>query len=451
MYIAIGMLVVLGVAVLVHEFGHFIIARRNGVRVEEFCIGFPPRIFSVKKGETVYSLGMIPVGGFVKMAGEDPEAVSGAPDEFFSKSIPVRMRIAMAGPAGNFVCAYLCILIYLWTGGVKDTLPILGTPLDPQDKTVYEQIGVSVGDRIVEVRGRNPRSYNESLEFLFSSDSWPASLSVQRGDTRISVRLDSEGAHRLADAAYPRVDPVISRVLNGGPADLAGLKAGDRVTDINGQPIAEWSQLQKMISSSPGETLVIGIIRDGSRRTLSMTTSVQRQQKVSGEIEKVGRIGVMSPIEGSARHFGFWEGLAVAGKETARSIEKFIYVLWHLITGDLSMKLLGGPVGIAQVAGEKLRVGPHEFLDFLASINANLGFINLMPFFLVTDGGLIFLFCIEAVRRKKMSIKSLERWHKLGWAMVLTLLIVATYNDLMIRLELGEKVSRGIDALKRMF
>ncbi len=447
MYIVIGMLLVLGVAVLVHEFGHFVIARRNGVRVEEFCIGFPPRIFSVKKGETLYSFGVIPLGGFVKMAGEDPEAVSGESYEFFSKPIPARIRIALAGPAGNFVCAYICILIYLWTGGVKDTLPILATPIEPQVKIVYEQLGVTVGDRIAEVRGQKPRSFEEYLEILFSSDSWPVSMVFQHGDTRISVQMDSEEARHL----FPRVDPVVSRVVKGDPADRSGLQAGDRISDINGRPIVEWSQLQKIISSSPGETLTVGIIRDGARQTLSIMTNAQTQQKLSGEIEKVGRIGVMSPIVGTARHFGFWEGFAFAGKEMVQEVERFIYILWHLITGDLSLKLLGGPIGIAQAAGQTLKLGPHEFLNFLATINANLGFVNLIPFFLITDGGLILLFCIEAVRRRKMSIKALERWHKLGWAMVLTLLVVATYNDLVIRLELGEKFYRGINALKQMF
>lgn len=450
MYTLIGTLVVLGVAVLVHELGHFIIARRNGVRVEEFCIGFPPRLFKVKRGDTQYSLGMIPIGGFVKMAGEEPDAVSGAPDEFFSKSVPARIRIALAGPAGNFVCAYICVLIYIWTGGVQEPLyaPVFGTP---PDTSVYQEMGIAVGDRMVSVRGRPPRTYYESYEMLTSADTWPAGIVLQRGSEQVTVHVDSDQAQRLFESAMPLVEPAISRVMSGSPAARAGLVEKDRITDIDGRPVTEWSELQKAVSTSGGETLILGIIRNDARQTIVLVPEIQRQQTESGTIEKVGRIGIQNAVASQAKEFGILESFWIAFQKLYDFIEMFCDVLWRLLTGGLSPKLLGGPIGIAQYAGESLKQGSHQFLMFLGLINANLGFVNLIPFFLITDGGLIFLFGIEAVRRRKMSIKGLERWQTLGWAMVLTLLVMATYNDLMIRLELGEKVSRGFDALKGLF
>ena len=450
MYTLIGTLLVLGIAVLVHELGHFIIARRNGVRVDEFCIGFPPRILKIKRCDTQYSLGIIPVGGFVKMAGEDPEAVSGAPDEFFSQSVPARIRIALAGPFGNFVCAYACVLIYLWTGGAQDVLhpPVFGTPPSAE---VYEKTGVRAGDRIVEVRGRSPKTFSESFDILSASDTWPATLVIERGSGRIVLEIDSPSAKDLADSAVPLREPVVARVMQGSPASKAGLEIGDRITEISGHPISEWSQMQTIVSQSGGETLTFGIIRATEPKTVSLVPEILRQQTETGELVSVGRIGIQSSAPSQTRTYGFWEGLWVSFKTVYGFIMTFFAVLWKLFTGGLSVKLLGGPVGIAQVAGDSLQQGAHQFLMFLGIINANLGFVNLIPFFLVTDGGLILLFGIEALRRRKMSIKGLERWNKLGWAMVLTLLVMATYNDLMIRLELGVKVSRGIHALKEMF
>ncbi|OGH55562.1 MAG: RIP metalloprotease RseP [Candidatus Lindowbacteria bacterium RIFCSPLOWO2_12_FULL_62_27] len=450
MYILIGSLLVLGIAVLVHEFGHFVVARRNGVRVEEFCIGFPPRIFKFKKGVTQYSIGIIPVGGFVKMAGEDPESLSGAPDEFFSKSIPVRIRIALAGPFGNFVCAYFCVLIYLWTGGVQEALhaPVFGTPTDTE---AYRSAGIEVGDRLVAVRGKTPETFSEAFEILQAGDTWPADIALERGESRLDLQLDSEQAQRLSEGAFPKIDLVVSRVMPGSPAARAGLESGDRIHEIDGGPVDEWQELQKIVSAKGGETVTLAFSRGNDRHSITLIPQIQSQQTENGEMEKVGRIGIQNAVASRSHAYGFWEGLWVALKMLFGFITLFLDVLWRLLTGGLSVKLLGGPVGIAQYAGESLRQGSHQFLMFLGVINANLGFVNLIPFFLITDGGLIFLFLIEAVRRRRMSIRGLERWHKLGWAMVLTLLVMATYNDLMIRLELGEKVSRGFDALRRLF
>ncbi len=452
MYTFVGTLLVLGVAVLVHELGHFLIARRNGVRVEEFCIGFPPRIFKIKRGDTQYSVGIIPIGGFVKMAGEDPEAVQGMPDEFFSQSVPVRIRIALAGPFGNFVCAYLCILLFLWTGGVQEMLypPVLGTSSTPG---VYEKIGVAAGDRIISVRGQVPETFSDVLERIQSPDSWPAELVFQRDSAGVpvTISLDSSQAAQFIDAAYPMVDPVVSKVMEEGPAARAGIQSGDRIVEINDTPISEWNQLQRLISASAGETLALGIVRSGARLSITIVPDALRQQNHTGDVEKVGRIGIQPAVRTESHRYGFLDGLWAGAKMVVGFIRLFFGVLWHLVTGGLSYKLLGGPVGIAQVAGESLKQGSSQFLMFLSVINANLGFVNLLPFFLVTDGGLIFLFGIEAVRRRKMSIKGLERWNKVGWMMVMSLLIMATWNDLMIRLDLGEKISRAISKVHGIF
>lgn len=449
MYTIIGTLVVLGVAVVVHELGHFIVARRNKVRVEEFCIGFPPRIFKTQKGDTQYSIGVIPLGGFVKMAGEDPESVSGKPDEFFSQSVPVRIRIALAGPFGNFVCAYLCVLVFLWLGGVQEFLhaPVFGTPSKPE---AYQKLGIATGDRILSISGASPRTFTDAFERLDQTTSWPAAMVLQRGTDTVEIRLDANRAEALRDVAVPFAVPVVSKVLAGSPAAQAGIAAGDRITSVNDTPIAEWSQLQRMISTSAGETLTLGIVRDQSSKTVTLVPETMRQQKHTGEMERVGRIGIQSGVQSEPRRFGFLEGLWKGLKMVVGFIGLFFDVLWRLVTGEVSVKLLGGPVGIAQVAGDSLQQGGLQFLMFLGVINANLGFVNLLPFFLVTDGGLILLFLIEAVRRRKMSIRSLERWNKLGWSMVLALLIMATYNDLMIRLDLGEKILRLIQKIQEI-
>lgn len=450
MYTLIGTLLVLGIAIIVHELGHFIAARRSGVRVEEFCIGFPPRIFSVRRGETQYSIGILPLGGFVKMAGEDPEAVTGAPDEFFSQSIPARIRIALAGPFGNFICAYFCVLIYLWTGGVQESLrpPVLGIP---ETAGAYEAAGVRPGDRIIDVDGTPTQKFSDFFRLMAAPGSRPVRMTVVRGGETLSLSMDTAVAAALEQEVVPMIEPVIANVLARSPAAKAGLASGDRVTDVNGVPISEWAELQRTVSAMGGETVVMGVMRGTTYIPVTVVPDIQRQQTPQGEMEKVGRIGVQSGVNLEPVRFGFLDGLWQALKMVWGFILLFFSLIWQLFTGGLSPKLLGGPIGIAQVAGESLRQGGHHFLMFLGMINANLGFVNLIPFFLVTDGGLIVLFLIEAIRRKKMSLQGLERWTKVGWAMVLSLLIMATYNDLVIRLELGDKICRGIDHMKNYF
>ncbi|MBI4178614.1 RIP metalloprotease RseP [bacterium] len=451
MYYVIGTLIVLGVAVLVHELGHFILARRNGVRVEEFCIGFPPRIWSTTRGGTRYSLGVIPVGGFVKMAGDDPESLSGQPDEFFSKSIWIRVKIALAGPTANFVCAYLCVVIYLWTGGIQTPIyePIFGTPAD--GPVVYEKYGIDVGDRVIEIAGRKPGRYDEIFKILEEEKTWPVTLVCEGDKGRKTLRLESGAAAELAKIAYPRVDPAIARVFPSSPASRADLMAGDRIAAVNGKPISEWSELHSAISRAPGETLILGVVRESGPVTLTLIPEAHQVQNAQGEVETVGRIGIQSGVKTESQRVAFMESLKIACMMLYEFVLKFLTVLWQLVSGSLSVKMLAGPVGIAQFAGDSLKQGGYPFLEFLGMINANLGFVNLIPLFLITDGGLIFLFLIEAIRRRKMSVKSLERWNILGWAMVLTLLVMATYNDLMIRLRLGEKLARGFDTLKDIF
>ncbi|MBI4179261.1 site-2 protease family protein [bacterium] len=185
--------------------------------------------------------------------------------------------------------------------------------------------------------------------------------------------------------------------------------------------------------------------------TLTLIPEAHQVQNAQGELETVGRIGIQSGVKTESQRVAFTESLKIACVMLYEFVLKFLTVLWQLVSGALSVKMLAGPVGIAQFAGDSLKQVGYPFLEFLGMINANLGFVNLIPLFLITDGGLIFLFLIEAVRRRKMSVKSLERWNILGWAMVLTLLVMATYNDLMIRLRLGEKLSRGFDTLKDIF
>ena len=335
---------VLGVLVLVHELGHFVTAKLTGMRVDEFAIGFGPKLLSTKRGETVYSIRMVPLGGFNDIAGMNPEENEAGERGYCEKPIPSRMLVILAGSIMNFI-----LPVFLFFG-------------------IFFFSGVST---------QNP-------------------------------------------------EPIMGTVLADKPAALAGMKDGDRVLAVNGVPIASWQEFTEMVQNDAElpdgsrAPMVMEVRRGEEQLQLTMTPAYDSQSKRA-------MVGVMSAID--HREAGLFESAQLAVVKTVSIIAAMLDALYRLIL-ELSGAELSGPIGIAQMAGEVAQMGIVPLLSFTAFLSLNLGIINLFPL-PALDGGHFAMLCVEAVRGKPMSPKALYYMQCFGVALIVTLMLFATANDLM--------------------
>jgi regulator of sigma E protease len=415
-------LIVIGILVFVHEFGHFLMAKRAGVRVEKFSLGMGPKIVGYKKGDTEYVISALPLGGYVKMAGENPdEEPTGAPDEFQSKSVWQRVTIAATGPLTNIVLAFLIMpfvfMVGTYTlGPAKVGFVEKGSPA--------EQVGFMVGDVIEKINGRTIVDW-EKAEMLIAVNP----------DTDIKVLVDRNGENKTI-ILRPKLDPErnigvsglapdfpveVGKLKPGFPAEKSGLKVNDKVIAVDGKTVHYWNQFSTIIKESNGKELTLTVEREGKSFPIVVTP-----------IEDSGRyvIGVEPIIRMVFKKYGFFQSLSLGFDKTLEFIDVTFITLKKLLTFGLSIKTLGGPVMIAQMSGRAAEAGVSAFLSLLAMISISLGILNLLPI-PVLDGGLILFLVIEAVRKKPVSRKVMEISQSIGAAFLITLIAVVSYNDVV--------------------
>jgi regulator of sigma E protease len=339
---------VLGVLIFIHELGHFIMAKRAGIKVEKFSLGFPPAILTKKVGETEYCIGLIPLGGFVKMAGENPnEEATGSPHEFMSKSIAVRAAVVFAGPFMNFLLA-CCIL---W--------------------------GI----------------------FLYQGE--------------------------------PVADPdhaVIGYISPDGPAAKAGLKEGDIVTAINGTTVAGFHEMAKLISDQPAKEISITWQRDNQAMSATILTHSEEGYNDQGVKGSQGRIGVGQKVTYKSLNIfsAAWMGVSKAAEFVAM-VFQFVY---NLITMKISAKMVGGPVFIAQMAGQTAQAGFATLLYFMSLLSVNLAVLNVLPIPVLDGGHLVFLL-IEKLKGSPLSMHQRVVAQQIGMVFLLVVIVLVTYNDIV--------------------
>ncbi|HEX9020159.1 MAG TPA: RIP metalloprotease RseP [Nitrospirota bacterium] len=415
-------LIVIGILVFVHEFGHFIMAKRAGVRVEKFSLGMGPKIYGYKKGDTEYLISALPLGGYVKMAGENPdEEPTGAPDEFQSKTVWQRAKIAATGPLTNIVLAFLLMPLVFLIG----TYTVGSVRVGYVERgSAAESAGFMTGDIFEKINGRAITDW-EKAEMLIAVNP----------DTNITVVIDRHGEKKSlvlrpkldperkigVSGLYPDFPVEVGKLMPGLPAEKAGLQVNDKIVAIDGLRIYYWNQFSTTIKESQGKELEITIERNGKTISLQATP-----------ILKEGRylIGVEPLMRLVFKQYGFLESLRLGFDKTLESMDLTLITLRKLLTFNLSIKTLGGPVMIAQMSGKAAAAGMSSFIYFLAMISISLGILNLLPI-PVLDGGLILFLVIEAVRRKPVSRKVMERAQAVGAAVLITLIAVVSYNDIM--------------------
>lgn len=435
----IAAIIVLGVLIFVHELGHFLVAKRSRVGVLKFSMGFGPKLFGVKRGETEYLISALPLGGYVKMIGEDPgdESPEAAdPERSFSrKSVGTRARIILAGPLANLLLPVLIFWGVFAIVGQPYFLPIIGTP---ETGSPAAQAALLPGDRVQNLDGVPIERWTEIDTALQASSGRSLTLTVVRDGRTFDVRLtpravsarDIFGQETQAWdlGLHPLLTTRIGQVLPGHVAEQAGLKSGDLILLLNGAPVTEWEQLAKMIHGSPGRTVRLTVERDGRRFEVQVTPRPTRQRGQAGE-EEIGLIGIGPAPESQYARLNPVAALAAGVKKTAELTVLIVQGFVKLIQAKISPKTIGGPILIAQMAGEVVQRGPVELLSFTALLSINLAILNLLPI-PVLDGGHLLFSLIEWLRGKPVSLRKREIAQQVGMVLLVGLMIFAFYNDI---------------------
>ena len=432
---AIGIVLVLGVIILVHEWGHFIVARRFGVRVDVFSIGFGPRLFGVKVGDTDWRLSAVPLGGYVRMAGQDitdvdssDQAPTGAPDELMSKKRWQRALISVAGPTVNLIFPILLLSAYYLIAGIPYAAflnkPIVVAAPPTQQST---ENSLQSGDHVIAVNSlKNPTW--EQVQSLLSRTAPGTSLNIEvenNGATRtVSLPLKNDLSSR--PFGYLPIPARISEVASGTPASHAGLRAGDVVRAIDGQKIEYWDQFVDLVRGSGGKTLQLEVERGGQMLTLAVTP----KQGIADSSDTKYQIGVAPEPALAYKRVGLAQSVSEARSRTWEIVEETFGVFGKLFSGRVSVKQLQSVVGISRAAGEAVSQGPFTVISLMALISVNLGILNLLPI-PILDGGHILLLSLEGLRRRDFSLAFKERFIQVGLVFLLVLFAYVMYNDVV--------------------
>ncbi len=425
----LAFLVFIGILVLVHEFGHFIVAKAFGVKVEVFSIGFGPPIVQKRWGETVYQIALLPLGGYVKMYGEEdtPEARQD-PRSFYAKPPWQRILIAFAGPLFNFLFAILAFwIVYLSPQKVPQYIfepPKVGYV---ESHSPAEEIGLKPGDLIVAVNGVKIHSWEQLDKILREDTGKEVTLTVKRGNKTIQLRVKlSYDLLKKGLGILPYIPPVVGKVEKGSPAEQVGLKPGDRILEVNGIKVHSWWDLPKIIQQSGGKPITLTIERSG--KVLTLTVVPKEIKLPNGKVRYI--LGISAPIKYKEIHHNPLEALKLAIDRTWFLTVMTVKVIWGLITGQVSVKTLGGPLAIAGFAGEAAKLGIIPFIAAMGTLSVQLGLFNLIPLPLL-DGGLILLFLIEWIRGKPLPERFKEWWVKIGFVIIVSFMMFIITQDLI--------------------
>ena len=435
-------IVALGLLVAVHEFGHFWVARRCGVKVERFSIGFGKAIWRrLGKDGTEYVLALIPLGGYVKMLdGRVDELKPGEEAQAFNhKSVWARMAIVAAGPMANFVFALFAFWL-MFMIGVPSVKPVVG---EVRPASIVAEAGILPGMEIVGVGGEETGDWESVTYALIShlgDDSVQLKLKAANTSYAVDKTLQLAGWKFDPDKESPigslgivplggKVLPVVEAVVPSSASEKAGLQIGDRIKGVDGEAITEWAQFVERVQQSPAQPLQVTVERGGSEMTLTLTPD---GKKVKGQL--VGFVGLspqLVPLPDEYRtllQYGPLQALWHGVQKTWSLITLTFDMIGKLIGGIVSLDNLSGPISIAKGAGSSADYGLVYFLGFLALISVNLGIINLFPL-PVLDGGHLVYFLIEAVTGKPVPEKIQEIGFRIGAAILMLLMGIALFND----------------------
>ena len=421
----LAFLFVLGVLVFVHELGHFLVARFHGVRCLTFSLGFGPKLIQTKRGDTVYCVSAIPLGGYVKMAGESAEDErEGKDDEFLSKSKWQRFQILIAGPAMNLILAVVVLTVVLYQGAqvpvFQDEPPVVGSVTDDSPAATAD---VRPGDRILSVAGRDVDTWEELYNAVYPRADREIEVVLRRdGDVRsITVTPVGQTKYNLGDlGVLPSISPQVASMQSSNSAARdAGILVGDVIEGVEGRAVNQ-NSLIEIINENPNIPLTLQIRRDGVQHDIVVTPNL---------VDGVGLIGVFLTAEMRTIEPGPFEAFTMSLEQNYELSATIFETLAGLITRDTPVSQLVGPVGIAQASGDAAEFGWISLFGLMAFISLNLGILNLLPI-PILDGGHIAIIAMEGVSRRDFSVQLKEKMLLVGFALLMTLMVTVIYNDL---------------------
>lgn len=437
---------VLGVLIFVHELGHFVMARRVGVRVLKFSLGFGPRIVGFTRGDTEYLISAIPLGGYVKMAGENPDDPrTGRPDEFLSKTKWQRFQILIMGPAMNILLAVVVMAGVLMRGAqipaFQSKAPVVGAVVTGSPA---QKAGIMPGDRLVSVAGRDVNTWEQFFLAISTRPNRDTPIVVLRNgkEFTVSATPTSQTRFELGDiGVLPDVHPNVQSVLPGSPAERAGLRPGDVILAIDGSRVTIPRDLIDAISKKPNTTVTLTIARNGVQQDLTLTPEANGS---AGSVRcpslpvGAGCIGIAIGEEFITIQPGPIQAIGMSLQRNAEYSRLIFQTVWQLLTRETSTRQLMGPLAIAQLSGESAQAGWTALFSLMASISLNLGLLNLLPI-PVLDGGHIFIMLLEGLARRDFSARVKEKMFLAGFVVLMMLMVTVIYNDLT-RIPLFERL-----------
>jgi len=408
--------------VFVHELGHFLAAKRVGIRVLKFQLGFNPTIVSFKYGDTEYGIGALPLGGYVKMAGEASEdGPTGDPSEFLSKTRWQRFQVLVMGPVMNLLLAFFLAAVVLYQGAevesYNDQPVVVGVV---KHDSPAARADIRTGDHILTVAGHNIDNWEEFF------------VTVGNSFTKtVTPVAEDKSKFEIGDiGVLPNVHPHLAAVTDGEPGAKAGLKAGDVIVGANGEPITFDAEFRQVIRKNADTPLKLSILRDGAPMDISVTP------RMNG---KVGFLGV-SPVDDTKTIKPTLVGaFKLSAQKNVAMAGMIGQTVWGLLTRQLSPKQLMGPIAIAQVSGESAQLGWLALAGLMVSLSLNLGLLNLMPIPML-DGGHIFIMALEGIARRDFSVRVKEKMLLAGFVVLMMLMVTVIYNDLA-RLSVFERLN----------
>lgn len=416
----------IGVLITIHEIGHLVVAKLGRIPVEAFSLGFGPVILKRKIGETEYRLSIVPLGGYIKMVGEEEPAAGPTPPPdpakpvsgYMDKPLGIRVAVIAAGPLFNLLLGFLLMFILYLAFGVKYLSPIA----DISSGSAAERVGLRTGDLLVRAAGDTIPSFERFEAVSEQHLGQEIELAVMRNGERLVFTY-----HVPADSPdiAPLLEPVIDRVRSRGPAARLGLRRGDRILSVAGTEVTRWDDFVSTVMKHGGQRIAIVWERNGTRLADSIVPAVEKDQMSD---ERFGQIGVWVrlPKRSLQFHAALWEGTRRSGHIVVQTFE----ILFKVITGRISTRAIGGPIMVAKVAYEGASWGPEYFLALWALLSINLFVVNMLPI-PVMDGGRILLDLFGAVRRRRLSEKELTWAGNIGWLIIGLLIVFTIFNDIL--------------------
>jgi regulator of sigma E protease len=443
-------ILVLTLLVFVHEFGHYWVARRFGIHAEVFSIGFGPELFGwTDRRGTRWKISAIPLGGYVKFLGDndatsatpsgEPLSVEQGKHAFFNQPLHARAAVVLGGPAANLVFAFLLLTAVFLFAGEPYSPPIVAVQTDgPAAKA-----GLQTGDEIVRLGDKQINRYEDIQESQFLYLAKPMAVDYRRGDQvlhgfiqpQFCERVDRyNNTLRFGELGMDQfIRPSVGGFTKDSPAEAAGLKVGDRLLQIDGKPVEFFSRIPELIGNRAGQPVEVKFERDGQQQEATVVPAVDKAADCSGKEHTIGRLRIKPVNVTEVRHLGPIGAMDAGVRHVLNMTSMFYTSMGQILTATRPVDELGGPIRIAKAAGEASYGGWTGILNLVIALSVVLGVFNLLPVPML-DGGHLAMFLYEAVRGKPLSLRAQELGLKVGFALVIGVALIATFNDIKMLL-----------------